>query len=303
MIFDLAPTRTTHSDLFFPFTSRHHNPSATVAYWLMHPDEETFSLRKKQESTEEKDKVTKDKEEAPNKRAKLTPASQLFPISMNGFDIQTENEDEIVLSTDLPGVKQADLKVHFKDSAIHIEAERKKGSTMQSFRRKLAVDEDAIEVSKLSATLEDGILTISIPQKKSKSDEEGSNKETDEKTIVILSEEPPVQSYELNMEIDVPGIKQKDLKVVLSKDGTVLTVSGERKRTSGSKLTEAYVLNKRKLDTSRLEAYLMDGVLTIRAPAKPNIEKVVPVNGVVPAEKESESVETTNDTDTDKKKA
>jgi HSP20 family molecular chaperone IbpA len=265
----------------------------------MHPDEQSFSLGKKQQKSKDKDKNkdADDKEHEPNKRAKMTPASQLFPISMNGFDIQAENDDEIVLSTDLPGVKQADVKVHFKDGAIHIEAERKKGSAVQSFRRRLAVDEDAINLSNLRATLEDGILTVHVPQKKSSTNdkEDGSDEEiTGDKTIVVVSNEPPVQPFELNMEIDVPGVKRNDLKVVLSKDGTVLTVSGERKhhnlgdssrQGANNKMSEAYVLNKRKLDTSKLEAYLTDGVLTIRAPAKPNIEKIIPVNGILPPTK------------------
>lgn len=295
MIFDLAPT--THSDLFFPYTSRHHNPSATLAYWLMHPDEQQNKLKSN-------DKEADDKEQAPNKRAKTTPASQLFPLSVNGFDIQTETDDEIILSTDLPGVKQADVKVHFKDAAIHIEAERKKGSIVQSFRRKLAVDEDAIDLSNLRATLEDGILTIHVPQKKQSNDKkDGSDKEiTGDKTVVVVPKEPPMQDVELNLEIDVPGIKHDDLKVVLAKDGTVLAVSGERKCHPGAinkqgannKVTEAYVLNRRKLDTSKLEAYLADGVLTIRAPAKPNIEKIVPVNGTLPST-EKEVVETPKD--------
>jgi HSP20 family molecular chaperone IbpA len=261
----------------------------------MHPDEQ-----KKMKKT---DKEANTKEQAPNKRTKTTPASQLFPISMNGFDIEKETDDEIVLSTELPGVKQADVMVHFKDEAIHIEAERKKGSTVQSFSRKLPVDEDAIDVSNLRATLEDGILTIHVPQKKSKDKKDGSDEEsTGDKTVVVLSKEPPLQDLALDLEIDVPGIKHDDLKVVLAKDGTVLTVSGERKHHTGTihkhgadnKVTEAYVLNKRKLDTSKLEAYLSDGVLTIRAPAKPNIEKIVPVNGILPTITEKKVTESPN---------
>ena len=45
------------------------------------------------------------------------------------------------------------------------------------------------------------------------------------------------------------------------------------------------MLNTRKVDSSKLEAYLADGVLTIRAPAKPRVAKVIAVNGKLPPPK------------------
>ena len=285
----IARTPTSSSELFFPYSRQ--NP--TLAYWFMDPDfeDQAFSLGKKQGKVANKE-TDPEGEQAP-KRAKVTatPTSKLFPIAMNGFDIQTEDDNELVLSTDLPGVKQADVTLMFKDGAIHIEAERKKGTAVQTFRRKLVVDEDAIDVDNLRATLEDGILTVHVPQKtKGKQDKSAEDTTTGDKTVVVVSKDPPEQPFELNMEIDVPGVKHEDLKVVLTEDGNMLTVSGERKRSGGkqapSKMAEAYVLNKRKLDTSRLEAYLVDGVLTIRAPAKPKVEKTIAVNRKLPPTKD-----------------
>ena len=102
----------------------------------------------------------------------------------------------------------------------------------------------------------------------------------------------------MNMEIDLPGVKIADLEVVLGSNG-LLSIVGERKRGNAepTKFTEAYMLNARKVDTSKVEAYLDDGVLTIRAPARVHKAKTVAVNGQLPP-----TPAKTEEADDDKKK-
>jgi HSP20 family molecular chaperone IbpA len=221
-----------------------------------------------------------------------------FPLAMNDFDI-TEEDGHFVLSTDLPGVKPADMKVSFQDGALIIEAERtpKNGSTttaaQQTFLRKLAVDEDALDVASFSATLEDGVLTLKAPKKtaqggdSSSSDADGSNEAC---KIAVKSQDAPEEATEMELELDLPGVKADNVEIKLDKKDGMLGVSAERmKSNKRTKVAEAYyMLNTRKVDTSKLEAYLVDGVLTIRAPAKPRVSKLIPMNGKLPATEKAE---------------
>ena len=203
-----------------------------------------------------------------------------FRFLLDDFEV-VEEDGSIVLSTELPGIKHADLKVDFRDGALHIEGSRKKGTKKQSLSRRLAMDEDAIDVEKMTATLEDGILTVKAPKAKRVIDKEG--KDNGGRKVVISKASPPLQAMELNMEIDLPGVKVEDLEIGLAHDG-LLSVVGERKRgkSDPTKFTETYMLNTRNVDTNKLEAYLDDGVLTIRAPSRVHKVKTVAVNGRLP---------------------
>jgi HSP20 family molecular chaperone IbpA len=254
-MFIFTQPRTTH--FFRPYT---HTPS--IAYWLLQPDSS---------SSDEKDATAKTlaKPEASNEKRKR---QQHTSISLADFDIY-EEDGHFVLCTDLPGVKQSDLKVEFNDGALHIEGVRKKGTTAHKFSRKLAVDENAIDTANLVATLADGILTIKALKKE---EADGPVK------VTVSATRPPEDKAELNLELDLPGIKVDDLQVVLSKNGE-LCISGERKRGKTTRVKEAYMLNTRTVDTTKLEAYLADGVLCIRAPARePSVAKMIAVNGEVP---------------------
>ena len=268
-----------------PFTHRIHSPSF---YWVVQPgtEEEEKAVAASNTGKEQSDgSKSSDMLSAPKPSSPKT-FRHLF---VDDFEL-VEEDDNVVLSTELPGIKHADLKVEFRDSALHVAGSRKKGTKKQSFLRRVALDEDAIDVDNLTATLEDGILTVKAPKAKKPEDK----KEEETHKVVVTKSSPPEESTELNMEIDVPGIKVEDLDIVLSKSG-VLSVSGERK--NGRKRCEAYMLNTRKVDTHKLEAYLADGVLTIRAPAKVHKVKTVAVNGKLPpvAEKKLDEEKTGED--------
>lgn len=245
------------------FEPAFHSPS--IAYWVMQPGSE---------NNDEKAAITANKKSA--KEEAPTPRS--WPLSLDSFDI-VEEEEQVVLSTDLPGTKHADLKVEFRDGALQVEGSRKRGSKKQSFIRRLAMDEDAVDIENLTATLEDGILTVKAPKAKKAENE----KEAEALKVTLSKTSPPEVPVAMNKEIDMPGVKVEDLEIVLAKNG-MLSVFGERKNANAkpTRRTEAYMLNGRKLDTSKLEAFLCDGVLTIRAPAKEHKIKMVAVNGELP---------------------
>jgi HSP20 family molecular chaperone IbpA len=182
------------------------------------------------------------------------------------FDV-TEDEGHYHFSTDLPGVKADNVQLEICDGVVSVVGNRtRKGATPMTCKRKLAVDDHVIDASKLSATLSEGVLTIHAAKKKV----------TGPVKVCVVAADPPEDEPELSLEIDIPGVKAGDLDVVLSSNGE-LSVSGQRRRGRGPNTKQAYMINTRKIDTSRMEAYLVDGVLYIRAPAKKMSKAAIPV--------------------------
>lgn len=97
-----------------------------------------------------------------------------------------EHEKEIELLANLPGFKKEDVKISVHDNQLTIEAkceekkEEKKGTMFRcerysgSYRRSIYLPENA-DVNKISAKMENGVLSLSIPKKE----------ETPKKEIVI----------------------------------------------------------------------------------------------------------------------
>ena len=71
-------------------------------------------------------------------------------------------EDKYVITVDLPGVKKGDFKLSVDNSVLAITGERK---NYGKFTRSYKVD-SSIDTSNISATMEDGVLTISLNKKK-----------------------------------------------------------------------------------------------------------------------------------------
>jgi HSP20 family protein len=86
-----------------------------------------------------------------------------------------------------------------------------------------------------------------------------------------------------HVEIDLPGVKKKDLKVTYNEDTNVAYVEAKRTITSktGSKeetYTRSFRLNPSDFDVDKFVSKLSDGVLTITAPRKKEKEhKVIDV--------------------------
>ncbi len=81
-------------------------------------------------------------------RAWATPATDIF-----------ENEQSYLLLADLPGVQQERISLAFDNGALKLEA----AGEDFDFKRSFKVD-GTVEVEKISARLEDGVLRIELPK-------------------------------------------------------------------------------------------------------------------------------------------
>ena len=102
--------------------------------------------------------------------------------------------------------------------------------------------------------------------------------DTSESSSSRLSHEIVHMDRDIQLVVDVPGVKLSDLEVSVDHDGS-LTVSGNRtvsyfegKAVKKSKIEKRFLIDPETTDLSRVEADLADGVLTICAPKKPKAE-------------------------------
>jgi len=86
-----------------------------------------------------------------------------------------EQENEIVVNAELPGMKKEDVKITFEKNVLTISGERKpvelsekakvllKETQSESFERSVRLGYE-IDSSKISAEMSNGILTITLPK-------------------------------------------------------------------------------------------------------------------------------------------
>ncbi|MFO0666807.1 MAG: Hsp20/alpha crystallin family protein [Polyangiaceae bacterium] len=87
-------------------------------------------------------------------------------------DVRT-NDDEVLVVCDVPGLKLEDIDVTLQNHVLSIKGARRfdaneneqvmLGRSYGAFERKFTLP-DSLDESKLSATLADGVLTISVPK-------------------------------------------------------------------------------------------------------------------------------------------
>jgi HSP20 family molecular chaperone IbpA len=97
-----------------------------------------------------------------DQRASITPACDIF-----------ENQDEILLFADLPGVTPDSLAIHLDNGELSFEARREvdaqQGSALSTefraadFRRRFVVP-SGIDGDKIQAQLKSGVLTLRLPK-------------------------------------------------------------------------------------------------------------------------------------------
>merc|ERR1711862_346765 len=77
------------------------------------------------------------------------------------------NREKFQLTVDVPGVKEGDIDVTIKDGNLSIEGRRivetETSKSKSSFRQLFPLD-DAVDVERFSATLKNGVLTVSAPK-------------------------------------------------------------------------------------------------------------------------------------------
>lgn len=83
-----------------------------------------------------------------------------------------ENDDEILLHAEMPGVLKDDLSVHIDDGKLSIAATRNVSGTGSAqweefgnvlYKRNFSVPQ-TIDVSKVNAVLKDGVLRLHLPK-------------------------------------------------------------------------------------------------------------------------------------------
>jgi len=208
----------------------------------------------------------------------------------------------IYLTIDVPGCKASDLSLEFDPDKeiLEISAKRKKRKNdltiLKEFSKKFSLPENSIDNSNLKASILDGILTIKIAKSNLQNESKVWDvpvvpKDYDSATITApqsnCSREKTLEEEETTMEMDLPGVKADDVTVKFhNQSAGCIQVLGKRK--NGDKIIKTYKghfeVNKRKLDTTKLKAFISDGVLTIAAPIKKRkIEKkrVIPVDNAI----------------------
>jgi HSP20 family molecular chaperone IbpA len=78
-----------------------------------------------------------------------------------------EGKDEYLVYADVPGVKKDGLTVQYHDGELRVEASRALGEDLgwpSDFRRTFAIGPD-VDVERISARIENGVLEVHLPKK------------------------------------------------------------------------------------------------------------------------------------------
>jgi HSP20 family protein len=88
------------------------------------------------------------------------------------FDVRA-NADEIVFTADVPGIKREDLEITLEDGILSVKGQRRYegngkekvwlGRGYGAFERSFTLP-DTVDPEHLSASLQDGVLTVKVPQ-------------------------------------------------------------------------------------------------------------------------------------------
>ena len=189
-----------------------------------------------------------------------------------------EEDERSLLYTDLPGVKAEDLKVELtEEGTIRIHGEKKKKGQSIEFERQFTVDDQNIDISKITATMSDGSLTLVFPKKEV----------SKPRSVPVVAGHAPEDESALNFELDLPGVKVE--KVEVSGDGK-LDILGKRKRGGETfPISKAIRLDRNAVDIQKIGVFLEDGVFTIRAPKKEPFEaRSIPVSSSSEDEQEED---------------
>jgi|TARA_B100001094_G_C17376967_1_gene415108 HSP20 family protein len=72
-------------------------------------------------------------------------------------------DDVLTMEFDVPGLSKKDINVKVEDSVLYIEGDNEK----RTFNKRYSISED-FDVTKTSASVKDGVLTVSIPKMEEK---------------------------------------------------------------------------------------------------------------------------------------
>ena len=226
--------------LFHPYILA--SPSTKYVIPVFGPEEEASTSGNSSES-----KSSKQTEES-----KLAVSKPKQVVRYGSNVNVTEEEESWILSVDMPGVKSDDVTIEEKAGNLKVEADRKNGVRYEQL---FSLDPKKADLSKLSAELADGVLTLTVPKKAP----------VPPVSIPLSSEEPPeIDDKHFCCTMDLPGVTLASLKLDFKDDK--LFLHAERKRMGAVGKIERVVQIQSGANMAQGKAYLSDGVLTVVAP-------------------------------------
>jgi HSP20 family molecular chaperone IbpA len=170
-----------------------------------------------------------------------------------------DSDNEYMLLLDLPGVKVSDVTVNVeKPNTLTVHAIRKlKNEEQITLEQKFLVDKKIADISTAKSTLENGVLTVQMAKVKPTEP-----MTVDVKTTDIDWKE---EGERFMWTHDLPGVKSSDVKVTYHDDH--VSILATRKRGDNIfKIFKKVSLPEDKFNVKELQAFLVDGVLTVTAP-------------------------------------
>jgi HSP20 family molecular chaperone IbpA len=166
-----------------------------------------------------------------------------------------QQDDNIVYSLDLPGIKASDAKIEIKNGVLSVQAERKAGNNYTKYAQQFLIKESDVDSQNVKADLAHGVLTITIPKKE----------EAKPLAIPVAAGYAPEKANNdkvVRFTVDLPGVKPSDVTMEL-KDETI-SLHATRKVFDKETIMDRYLsIDRTKIDPTSFEAYLADGVLTV----------------------------------------
>jgi HSP20 family protein len=93
----------------------------------------------------------------------VSPGVAGFPVDLY------EDAAATYVRAELPGVSRGDISVELVEGALHISAKRVRksanGEETTEFSRAVTVPDGAVQADKISAALENGLLTVTLPKR------------------------------------------------------------------------------------------------------------------------------------------
>jgi HSP20 family molecular chaperone IbpA len=180
--------------------------------------------------------------------------------------IQHIDGSKVEFSLDLPGIKASDTKVEINNGVLKVEAERKLGNdrTTKVERCFSIKDITATESDDIYASLEDGVLRITIPKKV---EENNATEEAISSPIpVVVGYPSDTNSSEgdttIRFSVDLPGVSLSNIDLDVKND-TISLLATRKLFGKDSTTKRRFTIDTDKVDATTFKGYLVDGVLTI----------------------------------------
>jgi HSP20 family molecular chaperone IbpA len=214
------------------------------------------------------------------------------------------NENEYKLTIDVPGLKTSNLKANVGSDNISVsiysdEIIDKESKASLVWSKSFQVDSKTTDLSQAKAYLSHGVLTITA-QKKPRPLPQSVPVLTDTSSVLEAEKSLSSKSNNFTMTLDLPGVRETDVRVVLCNDKVIEIDATRLKRSNDGnavkklRYSESFEVNPDKVDTAQLKATLVNGVLTMCAPLKPRQEPIaIPIhqnsnNSIVETDKDKQ---------------